>query len=78
MIKTRNRVTILYGDCAYFDIYMIDINNDIIELSDYNGLIVGTINTNNLKDCEVIEYGDNETISGTTTLKELYNRETTE
>lgn len=74
MIKLKNRVTILYGDCTYFDIYMIDADNDIIELSDYDGLVIGTINTNNLEDCEIIEYGDNEAISGATTLKELYNR----
>lgn len=58
MLKFNNGITLTCGPFAYFDVYMIDIDDDRIELSDNTGMVIGTISTAEcLADCEVIEYG---------------------
>lgn len=57
MLKFNNGITLICGPCAYFDVYMIDIDDDRIELSDSNGMVIGTMDTAVcLDDCEVIKY----------------------
>lgn len=41
--------TVLCNHCNFFDVYMIDIDEDRIELSDNMGMVIGTIDTDQLK-----------------------------
>ena len=54
--KFNYGVTVLCGYCNYYDVYMIDIDEDRIELSDNTGMAIGTINTEQLNNCEIINY----------------------
>ena len=77
MLKFNNEITLICGPCAYFDVYMIDIDDDRIELSDNIGMVIGTMDTAVcLDDCEVIEYGsDGRTLDNQPTkLTEIMNK----
>lgn len=52
-------VTVLCNHCSIFDVYMIDIDEDRIELSDSMGMVIGTIDTDQLNECTVINYDNN-------------------
>lgn len=49
-------VTVLYNHCNIFDVYMIDVDEDRIELSDEMGMVIGTIDTDQLSECTIINY----------------------
>ena len=51
--------TIICGYCDYYDVFMVDIDEDRIELSDENGMVIGTISIDQLDNIEVINYDDN-------------------
>lgn len=57
--KFNYGVTVLCNHCDYYDVYMIDIDNYRIELSDCYGMVIGTIDSDQIKNCEVINYDDN-------------------
>lgn len=48
--------TISCNHCNFFDVYMIDIDEYRIELSDNMGMVIGTIDTNQLNKCTIINY----------------------
>ena len=48
--------TLLWNHCNFSDVYMIDIDEDRIELSDNMGMVIGTIDTDQLKKCTIINY----------------------
>ena len=54
--KFKHGVTVLCNYCDYYDVYMIDIDESRIELSDGYGMVIGTINTDQLNNCEIINY----------------------
>lgn len=49
-------VTVLCNHCNFFDVYMIDVDEDRIELSDNMGMVIGTIDTDQLNECTIINY----------------------
>ena len=51
--------TVLCNHCSIFDVYMIDIDEDRIELSDSMGMVIGTIDTDQLNECAIINYDNN-------------------
>ena len=57
--RFKNGVTVLYKHCNIYDVYMIDVDEDRIELSDSMGMVIGTIDTDQLKECTVINYDNN-------------------
>lgn len=57
--KFNYGITVLCGCCDYYDVYMIDIDEDRIELSDNMGMVIGTINSDQLNNCEIINYDGN-------------------
>lgn len=54
MLKFNEGVTVICKFCNFFDVYMIDIDEDRIELSDSFGMVIGTIDADELNSCEVI------------------------
>lgn len=54
--KFRNGVTVLCNHCDFYDVYMIDINEYRIELSDNMGMVIGTIDSDQLNKCTIINY----------------------
>lgn len=62
-IKLNNGAIVCCGDCNYYDVYMIDIDEDRIELSDENGFVIGTISRDTYEDVEILEYDDDGRIS---------------
>lgn len=54
--KFKYGVTILCNHCVIFDVYMIDVDEDRIELSDNMGMVIGTIDTDQLNECTIINY----------------------
>lgn len=54
--KFKYGVTVLCNHCSIFDVYMIDIDEDRIELSDNMGMVIGTIDTDQLNECAIINY----------------------
>lgn len=54
--KNQHGATVVCGACDYYDVYMIDIDEDRIELSDCYGMVIGTISVEQLNNCEYIEY----------------------
>jgi len=69
--KFNNGLTIICNKCDYYDVYMIDIDEDRIELSDQMGMVIGTINTSELNKCEIINYNGNGEICNLSDLNEL-------
>lgn len=57
--KFKNGVTVLYEHCNIYDVYMIDIDEDRIELSDNMGMVIGTIDSDQINECAIINYNDN-------------------
>lgn len=56
-IKLENGGFVIADNCSYCDIYLIDIDEDRIELNDSNHFVIGTIDHNNIYDCvEIIKY----------------------
>ena len=49
-------ITVLCNHCDYYDVYMIDIDEYRIELSDSFGMVIGTIDTDQLSKVEIINY----------------------
>ena len=49
-------ITVLCNHCDYYDVYMIDIDEYRIELSDRFGMVIGTIDTDQLNKVEIINY----------------------
>ena len=49
-------ITVLCNHCDYYDVYMIDIDEYRIELSDRFGMVIGTIDTDQLSKVEIINY----------------------
>lgn len=49
-------ITVLCNHCDYYDVYMIDIDEYRIELSDNFGMVIGTIDTDQLSKVEIINY----------------------
>lgn len=54
--KFRNGVTVLCNHCDFYDVYMIDIDEYRIELSDNMGMVIGTIDSDQLNKCTIINY----------------------
>lgn len=54
MLKFNEGVTVICKFCNFFDVYMIDIDEYRIELSDSFGMVIGTIDANELNSCEII------------------------
>lgn len=54
--KFRNSVTVLCNHCDFYDVYMIDIDEYRIELSDNMGMVIGTIDSDQLNKCTIINY----------------------
>ena len=52
-------ITVLCNHCDYYDVYMIDIDEYRIELSDNFGMVIGTIDTDQLSKVEIINYDGN-------------------
>lgn len=69
--KFSNGLTVICNKCDYYDVYMIDIDEDRIELSDQMGMVIGTISTSELNNCEVINYDDNGRMCNLGDLNEL-------
>ena len=69
--KLKYGVTVLCDYCDYYDVYMIDIDEDRIELSDEYGMVIGTINTDRLNSCEIINYDGNGNIIDLSDLGDL-------
>lgn len=67
MLKFNEGVTVICKFCNFFDVYMIDIDEYRIELSDSFGMVIGTIDADELNSCEVIS--ENHEI---VPLKEIY------
>lgn len=67
-VKFKYGVTITCGPCDYYDVYMIDVDEYRIELSDSYGMVIGTINADQIDNCEVIDYDGEGNI---TVLKDL-------
>lgn len=57
--RFKNSVTVLYEHCNIYDVYMIDIDEDRIELSDNMGMVIGTIDSDQINECAIINYNDN-------------------
>lgn len=55
-------VTVLCNHCSIFDVYMIDVDEDRIELSDSMGMVIGTIDTDQLNECTIINYDNDDKI----------------
>lgn len=51
-------VTVLYEHCNIYDVYMIDVDEDRIELSDNMGMVIGTIDSDQINECAIINYND--------------------
>lgn len=51
-------VTVLYEHCNIYDVYMIDVDEDRIELSDNTGMVIGTIDSDQINECAIINYND--------------------
>lgn len=68
MIKFNHGVTVLCGQCDYYDVYMIDIDDNRIELNDSFGMVIGTINISELNKCEIINYDGNGNIESLSKL----------
>ena len=61
--KFKYGITVLCNHCDYYDVYMIDIDEYRIELSDSFGMVIGTIDTDQLSKVEIINYdGDGDII----------------
>lgn len=54
MLKFNEGITVICKFCNFFDVYMIDIDEYRIELSDSFGMVIGTIDANELNSCEII------------------------
>lgn len=54
--KFNHGITVLCNYCDYYDVYMIDIDEYRIELSDSFGMVIGTIDTDQLSKVEIINY----------------------
>lgn len=52
-------VTVLYEHCNIYDVYMIDVDEDRIKLSDNMGMVIGTIDSDQINECAIINYNDN-------------------
>lgn len=52
-------VTVLYKNCNIYDVYMIDVDEDRIELSDNTGMVIATIDSDQINECAIINYNDN-------------------
>lgn len=57
--RFKNGVTVLYEYCNIYDVYMIDVDEDRIELSDNMGMVIGTIDSDQINECAIINYNDN-------------------
>lgn len=54
--RFNHGITVLCNYCDYYDVYMIDIDEYRIELSDSFGMVIGTIDTDQLSKVEIINY----------------------
>lgn len=54
MLKFNEGITVICKFCNFFDVYMIDIDEYRIELSDSFGMVIGTIDVDELNSCEII------------------------
>lgn len=57
--RFNHGITVLCNHCDYYDVYMIDIDEYRIELSDSFGMVIGTIDTDQLSKVEIINYDGN-------------------
>ena len=57
--RFNHGITVLCNHCDYYDVYMIDIDEYRIELSDNFGMVIGTIDTDQLSKVEIINYDGN-------------------
>lgn len=56
-MKFRNGCFVMADCCSFCDVYMIDIDDERMELNDYNGFVIGTIGYEDIQDSvELIEY----------------------
>lgn len=55
----KNGVTVLYEHCNIYDVYMIDVDEDRIKLSNNMGMVIGTIDSDQINECAIINYNDN-------------------
>lgn len=69
--KFNNGLTVICNKCDYYDVYMIDIDENRIELSDQMGMVIGTIDTSELNNCEITNYNGNGEICNLSDLNEL-------
>ena len=68
--KFKNGVTILCNHCDFYDVYMIDIDKYRIELSDNMGMVIGTINSNQLNKCIIINHDNDGRIINVSDLRD--------
>lgn len=64
-------ITVSAKHCVIYDVYMIDINEHRIELSDSFGMVIGTIDVDQLNDIEIFGYDENDRIISLGDLNEL-------
>lgn len=67
----RNGVNVSCGACDYFRVYLINIRRHRIELSNKDGMIMGTISVDRLDECEVIILERNGSIRESLKLSEV-------
>ena len=65
---------LIFGNgCSFCDVYLIDIDNERIELSDIHGMVIGTIDHNTIyEDIEMIEYDSSGHLDGN--IKTLFDK----
>lgn len=64
MIKLLYGSIVVADACDYYDVYMIDIDENRIELNDINGMVIGCIDHNSIYDrVEIIKYDKNKHIT---------------
>ena len=56
--RFKNGVTVLYKHCNIYDVYIININKNKIRLSNNMGMVIGTIDSDQINECAIINYND--------------------
>ena len=69
-IEIPNSGIIGADDCAYFEVYSMDIDKQekVIELNDKHGFVIGLIHYNNLDEVEIDHYNAKGELNQKTTM----------
>lgn len=74
LMKLNNGAFVTGNGCSFCDVYMIDIDDERIELSDWNGMVIGTIDHKTLYEpVEMIEYDSDGRMDGN--VQTLYSKD---